>query len=83
MHDLASLQQRSQNDKYRHQNRRPPEGQQTAAHCRADTVGSIVGAYIPADIGTGSKQNEEYQFDGEFTSVFSEPDHRVGEVLIV
>jgi hypothetical protein len=83
MHDLASLQQRTQDDKYRHQDRRPSEGQQAAAHRRADTVGSIVGAYIPADIGTGTKQDEEKQFDGGLTSVFSETDLKVGDVLIV
>ena len=83
MHDLASLQQRTQDYKYCNQYRRPPEGQQAAPHRCADAVGSIVGAYIPADIGTGSKQDEENWFDGEFTSGFSEPDHKVGDVMIV
>jgi hypothetical protein len=83
MHDLTSLQQGTQDDKYCHQNRRPPEGKQAATHRRADTVGSIVGAYIPADIGTGSKQDENYRFDVGLTSMFFVSAPNVGDVEIV
>jgi len=55
MHHMAALQQRTKNHKYRDEYRRPPEGKQPAANCRADAVGRIVGTDVPADIGSGSE----------------------------
>jgi len=66
---VLSLKHRTDNHKYRDQNRCFSKGYQAAPQRRADTIGGIVGTNIPTDISAGSQQDEEYQFDGGFTSV--------------
>jgi hypothetical protein len=65
---VLTLEYCTENGKGGNQNSCFFKGNQAAAHRRADTIGSIVGTNIPADIGPGSQQNEKYQFDGRLSS---------------
>jgi hypothetical protein len=66
---MLPLKHRTDYHEYGHQNRCFFKGYQAASHRRADTIGRIIGTNIPTDISTGAQQDEEYQFDGGFTSV--------------
>jgi len=56
VHDVVALEHGSEDRKNSYEDNGSVKAQQPAAYSGADTVGGIVGADIPADIGAGPQQ---------------------------
>jgi hypothetical protein len=80
---MLALEHGPDNRKDRNQNGSFFKGYQAAAHRRADAVGSIICTDIPADIGSGSQQYDEYQFDGRLTSVYPTQSERKAKKQLI
>ncbi len=66
-HYAMTLQRAAEDDEHRHDERRRPERQHRCADGRADAVGGIVGADVPAHIeGGGQQANEQDEFHVQF-----------------
>jgi len=54
---MFALEDRSEYGENSHQQDGVPKGNQTAAHCRADAVGGVVGTDVPPYIDPGTDEN--------------------------
>jgi hypothetical protein len=68
---MLALKNGTKDGKSSHQNHGSPEGDQAAAHRRADAVGCVVGADVPTNVDPGADENEKDRFYG-LSSVFME-----------